>query len=126
MPDDTGTRGPDGREGPAGAVFDELRDIDRLVHEPARLMVLAYLYVTEGTDFTFLARQVGLTFGNLSSHVAKLEAAGYVEVEKSFKGKRPHTLIRLTAQGRSAFTLYRERMERALRDLSASAAPPTD
>jgi DNA-binding MarR family transcriptional regulator len=126
MPADVGTHDADGPDRSGDTGFDDLRDIDRLVHEPARLMVLGYLYVTDGADFTFLARHVGLTFGNLSSHIAKLEDAGYVQVEKTFKGKRPHTLIRLTAQGRSAFTLYRERMERALRDLSASTAPRTD
>jgi len=126
MPDDIGTHGPDGGGGAGDAVFEELRDIDRLVHEPARLMILAYLYVTEGADFTFLARQVGLTFGNLSSHVAKLEEAGYVEVEKSFKGKRPHTLIRLTSTGRAAFTTYRERMDRALRDVARPSSTAAD
>lgn len=105
------------------AGLEPLRDLDRLIHEPARLMILSYLYVTDGADFTFLARQTGLTLGNLSSHIAKLEDAGYVEVEKTFKGKRPQTLLALTEQGRSAFTAYRDRMERALRELSATSAP---
>ena len=77
------------------------------------------LFVTETADFVFLARQTGLTLGNLSSHVAKLEEAGYVEVEKSFRGKRPHTLLRLTSRGRTAFTAYRDRVTRALGDLSS-------
>ena len=106
-----------------GAVFDELRDLDRLVHEPARLMVLAYLFVTESADFVFLARQTGLTLGNLSSHVSKLEEAGYVEVAKTFRGKRPNTQLRLTGSGRQAFAEYRDRIERALRDLPGSAVP---
>ena len=106
-----------------GAVFDDLRDLDRLVHEPARLMVLAYLFVTESADFVFLARQTGLTLGNLSSHVSKLEEAGYVEVAKAFRGKRPNTQLRLTESGRHAFAEYRERIERALRDLPGSAVP---
>jgi DNA-binding MarR family transcriptional regulator len=96
-----------------------LRDLDRLVHEPARLMVLACLFVTESADFVFLANQIGLTLGNLSSHVAKLEDAGYVEVEKTFRGKRPNTRLRLTAGGRAAFAEYRDRMERALRPVAA-------
>lgn len=108
---------PASGESAGETVFEELRDLDRLVHEPARLMILAYLYVTEGADFTFLARQTGLTLGNLSSHVGKLEDAAYVEVVKSFRGKRPNTLIRLTAEGRAAFHAYRERMERALGEL---------
>ena len=109
----TGTRGT-----ADGALFDQLRGLDRLVHEPARLMVLAFLFVTESADFIFLANQTGLTLGNLSSHVAKLEEAGYVKVEKSFRGKRPNTQLRLTAPGRRAFGEYRERMERALKDLT--------
>jgi len=106
------------------ASLEPLRDLDRLIHEPARLMVLSYLFVTDGADFTFLARQTGLTLGNLSSHVTKLEEAGYVEVEKSFRGKRPNTLLRLTARGREEFATYRNRMEQALRGLTAASVPP--
>ena len=106
------------------APFEALRDLDRLVHEPARLMVLAYLFVTESADFVFLANQIGLTLGNLSSHVAKLEEAGYVEIEKTFRGKRPNTQLRLTGSGRAAFTEYRERLEQALHDLPGG--PNTD
>lgn len=101
----------------AGGAFAELRDLDRIVHEPARLMVLAYLFVTESADFVFLANRTGLTLGNLSSHLAKLEEAGYVEVEKRFRGKRPNTQLRLTGPGRAAFAAYRERLEQALRTL---------
>lgn len=121
MSGDSDVRGPEGGDGSGAARFEGLRDLDRLVHEPARLMILAYLFVTEGADFVFLARQTGLTLGNLSSHVSKLEEAGYVEVEKSFRGKRPHTQLRLTGSGRRAFAAYRERIERALRDLPVSA-----
>ena len=60
-----------------------LADIDRVIHEPARLMILAYLYVVESADFLFLMRQTGLTGGNLSSHLSKLEAAGYVDIKDS-------------------------------------------
>jgi DNA-binding transcriptional ArsR family regulator len=92
-------------------------DIDRLIHEPARLMLLAVLYVVDAGDFTFLMRQTGLTWGNLSSHMSKLETAGYIEVEKEFKGKRPNTMLRLTADGRAAFREYRHRMKQVLDDL---------
>lgn len=105
------------------AALEPLRDLDRLIHEPARLMILSVLYVTAGADFTFLARQTGLTLGNLSSHVTKLEDAGYVEVEKTFKGKRPNTLLRLTERGRAEFTAYRERLELALRRITSLGAP---
>jgi DNA-binding MarR family transcriptional regulator len=87
-----------------------LGEIDRLVHEPGRLMLLALLYVIDSADFTFLMNQTGLTWGNLSAHMSKLEEAGYIEVEKSFKGKRPNTMLRLTPQGRAAFQAYRQQM----------------
>ena len=94
-----------------------ITDIDRVIHEPARLMILALLYVVESGDFTFLMRQTGLTLGNLSSHLSKLEAAGYVEIEKEFVGKKPHTMLHLTAEGRAAFRDYRQRMKQVLDDL---------
>ncbi len=102
------------------AVSEELQsvaDIDRLIHEPARLMILALLYVVESADFLFLMRQTGLTWGNLSSHLSKLEEAGYVQIEKEFVGKKPHTMLHLTDDGRAAFREYRQRMKRVLDDL---------
>jgi DNA-binding MarR family transcriptional regulator len=105
------TRG-DEREGTQPLV-----NVDRLVHEPARFMVLAHLYVVDSADFVFLMRQTKLTQGNLSSHMNKLESAGYIEVTKGFKGKRPHTMLRLTELGRTAFDAYRQRMEQVLSDL---------
>jgi DNA-binding MarR family transcriptional regulator len=99
---------------------DELQSltaIDKLVHEPARLMILAYLYVVESADFIFLIRQTGLTWGNLSAHISKLEAADYVKVEKEFVGKKPHTMLSLTAEGREAFRTYRQSMKLVLDDL---------
>ena len=93
-------------------------DIDRLIHEPARLMIMSALYVVERADFLFLMRQAELTQGNLSSHMNKLEAAGYIEVTKSFKGKKPHTMLRLTEAGRTAFDTYRQEMEKLLSEIS--------
>jgi DNA-binding MarR family transcriptional regulator len=92
-------------------------EIDRLVHEPARLMLMAVLYVIDSADFTFLMNQTGMTWGNLSAHMSKLEEAGYLEVEKSFKGKRPNTMLRLTPGGRAAFQAYRLKMKQVLDDL---------
>jgi len=89
-------------------------DIDRLVHEPARLMLMAVLYVIDSADFTFLMNQTGMSWGNLSAHMSKLEEAGYLTVEKSFKGKRPNTMLRLTPQGRTAFQTYRQTMKQVL------------
>jgi DNA-binding transcriptional ArsR family regulator len=95
-----------------------IADIDRLVHEPARLMILAVLYIVESADFTFLLRQTGLTRGNLSSHLSKLEAAGYVDVKKEFVDKIPRTLLRLTDTGRNAFEAYRRDMLHVLEDVA--------
>ena len=92
--------------------------IDKLIHEPARLSIMAHLYVVESADFLFLMRQTGLTFGNLSSHMTKLEAAGYIEVKKEFKGKKPHTMLLLTKEGRAAFKKYHSNMKSMLGELS--------
>ena len=94
-----------------------LADIDRVIHSPARLMVMTYLYVVESAEFIFLMRLTGLTWGNLSSHLSKLEEAGYVAVEKEFRGKKPHTMLRLTDEGRAAFREYRQSMKQVLDDL---------
>lgn len=103
---------PDDQAAPEG-----LSELDRLVHEPARLAVIALLYVVESADFTFVMNQTGLTWGNLSAHLSKLEEAGYIEVEKSFKDKRPNTNLRLTADGRSAFQRYRRQIRQVLDSL---------
>ena len=92
-------------------------DIDRLVHEPARFQVMALLYVIESADFTFIMNQLGLTWGNLSAHITKLEGGGYVTVEKGFKGKRPQTMLSLTQNGRQAFQAYRQNMQQILNEI---------
>jgi DNA-binding MarR family transcriptional regulator len=84
--------------------------IDRLIHEPARLMIMSYLAVVESADFLFLQSQTSLTFGNLSSHLSRLEEAGYLRIEKKFVGKKPNTILSLTATGREAFDRYRRQM----------------
>jgi DNA-binding transcriptional ArsR family regulator len=91
-----------------------LVDVDRLVHEPARLAILTILSVAESADFLFLQRETGLTKGNLSAHLSKLEEAGYIEIEKSFKGKLPHTTCRMSAKGRGAYEAYIEQLNQAL------------
>ncbi len=80
-------------------------------------MIMAHLYVVESADFLFLMQQIGLTWGNLSSHLSKLEAAGYVAIEKEFLDKKPHTMLRLTDEGRAAFREYRQSMKQVLDDL---------
>jgi len=91
-----------------------LAEIDRVVHEPARLMVLMCLYSVAKADFVFLLNATELSWGNLSSHVTKLEEAGYVHVEKGFAGKKPRTLVQLTPSGRRAVDAYRHTMHAAL------------
>jgi DNA-binding transcriptional ArsR family regulator len=85
-------------------------DIDRVIHEPARLLIVALLNGAKEADFLWLLHESGLTKGNLSSHLAKLEESGYVEIEKTFRGKIPLTLLRLTRAGRAAFVAYRKAM----------------
>jgi len=92
-------------------------DINRLVHEPARLSILANLSVLDFADFIYLMNATGLTRGNLSSHLSKLEDAGYVTVEKTFEGKTPRTLLMLSGPGRAALKEYREQMQALLREL---------
>ena len=95
----------------------DLSGIDRLIHEPARLAILSVLRAFETADFLFLLKQTELSRGNLSSHLSKLEAAGYVDITKEFVAKVPRTLIRLTDSGRRAVATYRARMNRVLASL---------
>jgi DNA-binding transcriptional ArsR family regulator len=85
-------------------------DLDPIVHSPARLEILTVLKEVESADFLFILRHTGLTRGNLSSHLSKLETANYVTITKEFVDKIPHTLIQLTAEGKTALELYRQQM----------------
>ena len=86
--------------------FEYLQSLNRLVHEPARLAILVALSACEKADFLFLLNITGLTKGNLSSHLSKLEQAGLVEIEKKFEGKTPVTYIKLTLEGKEALAEY--------------------
>lgn len=100
---------------------DDLRDlsaVDRIIHEPARLLIVTLLYAVEQVDFLYLLHETGLTKGNLSAHLSKLEEAGYVLIEKTFRGKIPQTLISLTPEGRAAFESYRERLQKLVQRIS--------
>jgi DNA-binding MarR family transcriptional regulator len=88
--------------------------LDRVIHEPARLMVVAMLSGIEQADFLYLLHETALNKGTLSSHLARLEEAGYVEITKTYRGKIPQTLLRLTAAGRKAFDQYRKALKGAL------------
>jgi DNA-binding MarR family transcriptional regulator len=94
-----------------------IQDIDRLIHEPNRLMIMAQLYVVHSADFLFLQNQAGMTPGNLSAHLSKLEAAGYVEVTKEFIERKPHTALTLTKKGRTAFKEYRKKVKQFVEKL---------
>jgi DNA-binding MarR family transcriptional regulator len=98
-------------------------ELNRLIHEPARLKLMALLFVVNEADFTFLMSQTGLSWGNLSSHMSKLEGAGYIDVKKSFVKRRPRTLLKLTEEGRSAFHAYREDMQQILDSLPDESGP---
>lgn len=100
---------------------EELRkftEVDRLMHEPARLLITSILYAVEQVDFLYLLRETGLTKGNLSAHLAKLENAGYIQIEKSFRGKIPQTRVTLSKDGRAAFEAYRKQLTEVVSKLS--------
>ncbi len=94
-----------------------LANLDQIIHAPARLMVLTYLYVVESADYVFLMRLTGLTWGNLATHLSKLEEAGYVEVLNTFNGKKPQSILRMTPDGRAAFREYKKSLKQVLDDL---------
>jgi DNA-binding MarR family transcriptional regulator len=97
-------------------LFEEMSTLDRLVHEPARLALLTALSVCRRADFMYLLRLTGLTKGNLSTHLSKLEAAGLVRVDKRFVGRRPNTLVALTRRGRATIERHWERLEELRQD----------
>jgi DNA-binding MarR family transcriptional regulator len=94
-----------------------IQDIDRLIHEPSRLMIMAQLYVVKSADFLFLQNQTHMTPGNLSAHLSKLEDARYVEVTKEFIERKPHTALALTKKGRIAFKEYRKKVKQFVEKL---------
>ena len=105
---------------------DEIRSIsnvDRLLHEPSRTIIVAILYAVESADFLYLQREAGLTKGNLSAHLSKLEKASYVNIEKTYKGKIPLTLCKLTDDGRKAFEAYRKQLQTFIDIQKRSAGP---
>ncbi len=96
----------------------DLADIDRLIHEPARLVLCTILYTVDEADFLFLLRESGLTKGNLSSHLMKLENAGYITITKQFKDKKPQTLCKMTDEGRDAFEHYRKQVQKIMQRMN--------
>jgi DNA-binding transcriptional ArsR family regulator len=92
-----------------------LLDVDRIIHEPARLLIMTILSMAEKADFLFLLNETGLTRGNLSTHLSKLEETGYVEIEKTYRGKIPQTLCAITPAGMEAFEKYRKQINKFLK-----------
>ncbi len=107
----------DAREPAAGGRAAEIAALDRLIHEPARLLIVTILATTEAADFVYLARETGLTAGNLGAHLARLEAAGSVAIEKTYRGKVPRTVCRLTEAGLAAYRGYRDALRRTAEQL---------
>lgn len=91
--------------------FSKLAELDRVIHSPARLMVVSILTAVNKADFLYLLHETELTKGNLSTHLSKLEEAGYISVEKTYKGKVPLTLYSLTKTGKTAFKAYRKQLK---------------
>jgi DNA-binding HxlR family transcriptional regulator len=91
-----------------------LGEIDRIIHEPGRLMIVALLSAVEEADFLYLQHETGLNKGTLSSHLARLEQAGYVKITKTYRGKVPQTLLRLTPRGSQVFSQYRQKLKKGL------------
>jgi DNA-binding MarR family transcriptional regulator len=102
--------------------FEEMSTLNRLVHEPARLAILTALSGCQTADFPFLQSLTGLTKGNLSGHLGKLEQGGLVEIQKTYEGKVPHTALRLTSAGRHAIERHWRRLEQ-LRDAARAWRP---
>ena len=84
----------------------KIAELDRVIHEPGRLMIVALLFAVDKADFLYLQHETQMNKGTLSSHLSRLEEAGYIEVVKTYRGKIPQTLLSLTAEGRAAFVEY--------------------
>jgi len=94
----------------AGDFARSLAEVDRLIHEPARLVIITILSAVDSADFIYLQRETGLSKGNLSSHLSKLEEAKYIKIEKTYRGKIPLTLCSLTEIGQQAYQDYRKNL----------------
>lgn len=97
----------------------DFTSVDRLLHEPARLMIISLLSAVMEADFLYLLHETGLTRGNLSSHLSKLEEAGYISVKKTYRGKIPQTILRLSPDGQNAFSAYRKQLKALVNQLES-------
>ena len=94
-----------------------ITDLDQIIHAPSRLRILMMLYVVESLDYVFLKNQTNMSWGNLATHLNKLEDASYITVKKGYQGKKPQSQIQLTPQGRNAFRDYKNTLQQILDDL---------
>jgi DNA-binding transcriptional ArsR family regulator len=95
-----------------------LTEVDKLLHEPSRLMILAILNSVEKADFVYLQRETGLTRGNLSTHLTRLNEADYIDIQKSFNGKIPQTICQITETGKAAFLKYSEYLKKVVNKIA--------
>jgi DNA-binding MarR family transcriptional regulator len=93
---------------------EQILDIDPLIHAPIRLATLTILATVQNANFSFIKESVKTTDGNLSTHLTKLEEAGYIKIEKTFKGKKPQTICSITDQGQKAFDKYIVNLEKII------------
>jgi DNA-binding transcriptional ArsR family regulator len=107
------------------AAFENLVALDKVIHEPARLVIMTILSSCQSADFLFLQRLTGLTKGNLSSHLSRLEEAGLLRIEKQFVGKKPHTQVALTDKGYGAIEQHWQFLESLRRDAEQWGPNPT-
>ena len=87
-------------------------EIDSLIHEPTRIMMISYLFVCDKADLIYFKRQTNLSWGNISTHASKLEKAGYIKINKEFRNKKPVTQLEITNKGREVFEDYRKTMRK--------------
>ena len=99
------------------ATLEQINDLERMIHEPARMLIIAYLSLVESASFLYLLQQTGLTKGNLSSHLTKLEDVGYIRIDKEFVDKKPQTICQLTDNGREAFHSYLQNVRQVVDSL---------
>ncbi|WP_289028956.1 transcriptional regulator [uncultured Algoriphagus sp.] len=90
----------------------EFKPLDPLLHSQLRLAIMSLLLSVDEAEFTFLKEKTESTAGNLSVQLDKLEKAGYIEIEKSFRGKRPLTSCKITKEGIAAFEAYVENLKK--------------
>lgn len=90
---------------------EKLPQLDPIIHSRIRLAVISLLTSVRQADFNYLKNTIGTTDGNLSTHLTKLDEAGYISVKKSFKEKKPHSLYAITEKGKTSFSLYLKALE---------------